>query len=190
MSSNTQVGVARFAGADRAGFWSGSASSWVDLHPPAGAINSLAAAATATQQGGYWSPSVGVQYAAVWSGSPGALTTLNPAVASSSFVAGMIDGLQVGSASVNGVARASLWAGSSESWEDLSLALAGSWGDTVAVAIATDGVTLTVSGFGFNNATNRNEALVWSRPIPAPGAAAVVIFAILRAGARTRRATS
>lgn len=35
-----------------------------------------------------------------------------------------------------------------------------------ARCVSVDGRTLVVTGFGFNTQTNRNEALVWTRPLP------------------------
>jgi hypothetical protein len=68
-----------------------------------------------------------------------------------------------------GVQRASLWRGTSDSWEDLSLALGPKWDDARAYGIWNDARTLFVVGGGFNKETGRTEALMWTRAIePCP----------------------
>ena len=83
-------------------------------------------------------------------------------------------GQQVGWAIVGGVFRASLWSGTAVSWEDLSMALTGSWGDTEASSIWSEGSTIYIAGNGFNNTSGRGEALIWTTPVPAPGAGALL----------------
>jgi hypothetical protein len=79
---------------------------------------------------------------------------------------------QVGDAVFNGIAHAGLWSGTAGSWEDLSLALPGgpsSWHNTQARSIWSDANTLYIAGDGFNVAAGQDEALLWTRPVPAPG---------------------
>jgi hypothetical protein len=47
---------------------------------------------------------------------------------------------------------------------DLSLALTGSWSNTVAKSVWSNGATLYVAGFGNHNGST--QALLWSRPQP------------------------
>src|SRR6185295_15811966 len=82
--------------------------------------------------------------------------------------------------------HAGIWSGTSDSWEDLSASLTGLWGATSANAIWSDGSELYVAGTGFNLATARYEALMWSRSIPAPGAAVTLGVASLMVSARRR----
>ena len=79
---------------------------------------------------------------------------------------------QAGEASV----RFAMWSGSAASWENLSLVLPGSWGDTVARSIWSDGAFMYVAGFGLNNISGHDEALLWTRPVPAPAAACVFVI--------------
>jgi hypothetical protein len=92
--------------------------------------------------------------------------SLHPAGADSSYAAGVHDGWQVGVVIVGAEEHASVWSGDAESWEDISLALPGSWSRTSARGVWSDGATLYVVGSGLNNDTGRIEALLWSRPIP------------------------
>ena len=48
------------------------------------------------------------------------------------------------------------------------------------------GVNTYISGYGLNTITNRDEALIWTRPIPAPGAAVLLGLAGLMAARRRR----
>jgi hypothetical protein len=66
VSGDRQVGFANIGGVDRAGLWSGSASSWVSLHP-AGASASEADGVFEGQQVGF-ARIGGVRRAGVWSG--------------------------------------------------------------------------------------------------------------------------
>jgi len=63
-----------------------------------------------------------------------------------------------------------VWSGTAASWEDLSVALTGSWVHTRAEGIWSDEAMLYVVGSGMNLGTNRWEALLWTRPVPAPSA--------------------
>jgi hypothetical protein len=74
----------------------------------------------------------------------------------------------VGWAEFAGVKRAGIWSGTPESWEDLSATLTGSWGETRAEGIWSDGATIRVAGWGWNNLTKRHEALLWTRSIDSP----------------------
>ena len=86
--------------------------------------------------------------------------------------------------------HASLWHGTAASWVDLSLDLTGSWRDTFARSIWSDGTTLFIVGEGINVAANRTEALLWTRPVPEPCpkcAAPFVTERIARGGKITRQ---
>jgi hypothetical protein len=69
---------------------------------------------------------------------------------------------------INGGEHAGIWSGSAASWEDLSIYLSGSWGNTEPLHVWTDGSTLYVAGHGVNNNSvppGRTEAILWKRPI-------------------------
>lgn len=114
------------------------------------------------------------------------VTNLNPGGAALSFGYAADGGQQAGTAFVDGVQRASLWAGTAGSWVDLHTVLPAEFRDSFARGISSDGVNMYIFGWGFNNATGTNEALLWSRPIPAPGAIAVLGVGGLLAARRRR----
>ncbi len=120
VSGGQQVGSA-FIGSNlpHASLWSGSAASWVDLHPVGGWTQSYANGISGGQQVGtvLWG---GTSSASLWSGSAASFVSLNPWGASSSVGYGISGGTQVGGASfpfIKGTyAQAGLWSGSSASW--------------------------------------------------------------------------
>jgi hypothetical protein len=169
---------------NRASIWSGTAASWVDLHP-AGASTSYALAIQGGQQAGAAEVG-GVRSASLWSGTAASWVNLNPAGSADSIAYGAFAGQQAGYATFGGVAHAGLWSGNAATWEDLSVFLTGSWGDSIAQSIWSDGTTTYVAGFGFNNNTSRDEALLWTRTVPAPSAAALLSLAGLIATRRRR----
>ena len=98
----------------------------------------------------------------------------------------MHSGYQVGFTLTAAGRHASIWSGTAASWEDLSLALTGSWEYSFANDIWADDTTQYVVGYGLNNSTGIVEALLWTRPIPTPGAAILLAFSGI-AVARRRR---
>ena len=184
-SGSQQVGRAIVGLVGRASLWTGSAASWIDLHP-AGSTHSHALATSGANQVGA-AIIGGVNRAGLWSGTAGSWVDLSPAGALHSSAAGVADAHQAGTAFVGGRNRASFWTGTAASWEDLSLSLTGSWGDTFANSVWGDATTLYIAGWGMNLTTDREEALLWTRPIPAPGAAALLGLCGVIA-ARRRRA--
>ncbi|MCC6678115.1 MAG: PEP-CTERM sorting domain-containing protein [Phycisphaerales bacterium] len=181
-------GLQQVGSADlHAGLWHGTAESWVDIHPAA-AMTSIAVATSGAQQVG--DAVVGGQrHASLWSGTAASWVDLNPAGALESSASGLFGGWQVGDAAFSNGSHASLWSGTAESWEDLSLSLTGSWGETFATGIWSGGSTLSVTGYGYNLQTERTEALLWTRPVPAPSAFAVLGLGGLVAARRRRRST-
>ena len=161
-SLTQQVGLATVGGVYGAGLWSGTAGSWVSLHP-VGAGESTAYCTTGTQQA-VLAVVGGRLVASLWSGTAASWINLSPAGSTDCYVNGMFGTQQVGSANVGGIGRASLWSGTAASWEDLSLVLTGSWSDTNAKGIWSDGSFTYVIGQGINNATGNLEALLWKRP--------------------------
>ncbi len=119
LDATGQVGMIDNGGG-RAGYWNGSASSWVDLHPhPWGVLGSQANC----MEDGYQFGQVGMAngYAAGrWSGTPGSFEYWNPAGSTRSEILGAGGGQQVGYVRFSDlVYRASLWNGSAGSWVDL-----------------------------------------------------------------------
>lgn len=117
-SGNRQVGSSvTTGGSSRAGFWSGTSASWVNLHP-AGVTASYGYDTAGTKQGGFVIIS-GNPQAAIWSGTAASYVNMHPATASQSFVVGMDTAKQVGYAVIAGVERACLWTGTAASFVDL-----------------------------------------------------------------------
>jgi hypothetical protein len=161
-----QAGWAFIGGVGRAGIWSGTAASWVSLDPAhAGSDWSVVNATTGTQQAGW--AFIGLpQHAGIWSGTAMSWVDLHPAGATASEARGTTGMHQAGWAEFAGVKRAGIWSGTAASWEDLSAVLTGSWGETRAEGIWSDGAMIQVVGWGWNNSAARHEALLWSRSIP------------------------
>jgi hypothetical protein len=164
-----QVGQVRpsWEQGDYAVLWNGTAASCVGLNP-AGASESCAFATSGTQQVGSASVASGL-HAGLWTGTAASWVDLHPAGATSSEAYSISGRYQAGYATFGTSQTASFWRGTAASWENLSLALTGSWSNTVATSVWSDGTTLYVAGSGHNNSANRDEALLWSRPLPPPG---------------------
>jgi hypothetical protein len=117
ISGSQQVGQAFIGGDFRACLWSGTAASWVDLHPAEATSSSEAWATTGSQQVGR--AVIGTWRASVWSGSAASRVDLHPAEASGSGAHGILGAQQVGAVFIHGVQRASLWSGTAASRVDL-----------------------------------------------------------------------
>lgn len=157
-----QVGRAEFGGDGRAGLWNGTPGSWVSLHP-AGSPFSEALATTGARQVGH--VTVGSRlHASLWAGTPESWVDLHPDGATESSAVSVSGNFQVGNARFGTRYRASFWNGTAESWEDLSLFLPpGSWRDTYAESVWSNGTTTYVAGYGRNLLTGNDEALLWRR---------------------------
>ncbi len=160
-----QVGYAWIGDRYRAGTWTGSAATWTDLSP-AGAIESAALAVSGGQQVGYAFVD-GKTRASLWSGNSASWVDLSPTNSTSSCAWGVYGGQQAGAAVFGGVNHAGVWGGTAFSWVDLHPTLPTSFTSSVARSIWSDEATTYVSGFGYNSATRRTEALLWTRPSPA-----------------------
>jgi hypothetical protein len=176
-----QVGIGtlpgQFGATNRAVLWSGTAASAVDL-TPAIAVSGGALGIWGSQQVGYVSFS-NQTAASLWNDTAASWVNLQPSGVTESYATATNGVFQVGYTSVGGVTHASLWNGTAASWEDLSLSLSNSSLSSVANAVWSDGVTLYVSG------SYNNQAVVWSRPVPAP--ACVGMFAVLGVVSTRRR---
>jgi hypothetical protein len=106
----------------------------------------------------------GLWHAGYWKGTPASWTDLHPFDASESTASGISGSLVVGVATINGVARAFAWDLDFGFTYDLSAELPGSWGKTAAWGVSDSGESFSVVGYGFNKATGRNEALLWTAP--------------------------
>jgi hypothetical protein len=167
-----QVGWATVGGKRHASMWEGTAASWVDLHPAESDWYSEASGVHNGRQVG-WATVNGPEHAGMWSGTAASWVDLHPAGPIASYARSIFDEYQVGIAVFPGdVWRAAFWNDSAASWEDLSLELTGSWSESVAEDVWTDGQTVYVAGWGRRAATGLQEALLWTRPVIAPPACA------------------
>src|SRR5581483_6066174 len=91
----------------------------------------------------------------------------NPGGVTDSVALAIGGGKQVGWALVGGVRHASLWRGTADSWFDLSVLLPAGFSSSEARGIFRDDANLSIVGYGHNTLTGRDEALLWSRPVPA-----------------------
>ena len=165
ISGNRQAGYAFVGGVLRASIWSGSAASWDNLHP-AGATESQVYGMYGNEQVGH-AKIGGAVCASLWHGTGSTWVNLHPAVASESVALATNGIYQVGWANVGGVQRACIWTGSSGSYEDLAVGLQGDWSASTARGVWSDATTVYIVGYGFNDDTNRYEAVLWTRPVSA-----------------------
>jgi len=114
----------------------------------------------------------------LWTGSAASWVDLHPAGSTGSEALGTCGTYQVGWAQFNNQLHAGVWNGSSDSWDDLSFTLPGSWDLSVAEGVWSDGSTLYITGSG-HTSDGLDVALLWSRPIPTPGAAGALLLAAL-----------
>ena len=138
-----------------------------NLHP-AGANRSVAYGASGVNQVGRAAVG-GFNRASLWSGTAASWVNLHPGGATYSIAHSALGAFQVGRADVGGIFRASLWSGTAASWVDLHAFVPSSFSSSSATGITTDGINYYISGYGFNSSTGRNEALLWTQPVPEPG---------------------
>lgn len=235
---NQQVGTVLFGSSERASIWTGSAASWLNVHPAAFASSSSLAGTSGDQQVGQvrmldtgathaslwtgiadsWvdlnpdevseSQCFGVSggqqvgmvrvdgggpgqdiHAALWSGTADSWVDLHPDLGpdgGSSEAYSVFEGLQVGMATVDFYSHASLWSGSADSWVDLHTLLPDEFLMSTARSIWSDGAFTYIAGSGYNTITEREEALLWAQPIPAPAALTLLSLGGLCATRRRR----
>jgi hypothetical protein len=129
VGDGVQVGTAD----SHAALWSGTAGSWIDMHP-LGAGSSHGWSASGTQQAGVASFD-GVDHAGLWTGSAPSWVDLHPPMATGDSIAyGTDGGTQAGVASIAGHDHAGIWSGTANSWVDLHPT-----GATDSIARATHG---------------------------------------------------
>lgn len=154
-----------------AAMWSGSATTFVDLHPPGTSRSAIAGAGGGQQVG--TAHTGDIAHAGLWSDSVASFVDLNPDGASSSQASDCAGGLQVGSA----FGHAALWRGSADSYLDLHTALGAAYSGSTArgIHVSHAGV-IRIVGSAYNTVTQRTEAILWiggGRPADLSGDGAV-----------------
>jgi len=177
-----QVGIWNPGDANRpyAALWTGSASSFVNLHP-AGSSRSIAYATSGVLQGGFVAVSFGkVSYphAVIWHGSVETMEDVNPIGAYLSVIRDAIGDWQVGYANFNdphflsgGVIyylgnHAGLWKGTAESFVDLHSVLDQSvYSQSFADGMWLDGRKIKIAGWADTKA-GQTHAILWTITLP------------------------
>jgi hypothetical protein len=160
-----QVGEAQIGGVYQAVMWSGTAASMVNLNP-SGSSTSRATAATDTKQVGFATLS-NVKHAGFWTGSAASFVDLHPAGSPASECLGAMDKYQVGDFYSGNAPHACVWTGTAASMVDLHAKLPANYSRSVANSMSTDGVKEYIVGTARNGTTNKDEAVMWSRLVPA-----------------------
>lgn len=126
VADGLQVGTATVGGIRRAGLWSGTAKSWVSLHPAAMA-SSTAMETDGGLVAGVVIDAAGAQHASLWSrtGASWMWEDVDVSGAALSFASDVDDGKVVGYAGVLGSFHARLWYRSDGSWAWVDLHPAG-----------------------------------------------------------------
>lgn len=143
--------------------WSGSAASFVDLHPAGFTRSWVSGAGDGQPVGSAYAGDT--PHAVLWAGGSGATIDLTPP----GFAASAVDatgGLQVGTAG----GHAAVWAGSAASFVDLTAWIPADFSSATAegVDVSPDG-TVTIVGHGYVPSRSRTEALVWQSIPGLPG---------------------
>ncbi len=160
-----QVGSAIFSGTtEQACRWTGTAASWVNLHPPGALRSSAHQVDNGTQVGEVWF--AGTPHAALWTGTAGSFVDLHPSWATSvgSYARGVSNGIQAGSA-FSDRWRATIWKGTADSAQELHSFLPADFTRSYAEGVDVQGSTATVVGYGYNDTTDREEAVMWTTTI-------------------------
>lgn len=157
--------VSPFLARDHAALWSGTAGSFVDIHPvhAVAATESKALDVHGSTIGGSVMES-GIWRAALWDETQGFAdyVDLNPLHATRGDVNAVSDGVQVGSVSFVSYRNASFWAGSAASWVDLHAWLPAHFTGSEAFDVWRDGLrTIVVGMAGTSGSPGIAEAVLW-----------------------------
>lgn len=170
ISQDFQGGAVRMAQFDQfhAAIWQGTAASHVDLNP-AGATYSGVASMHGDMQGGA-AYIAGVDQPGFWTGTAASWTSLQVAGNTRGNVMGMSDGMQVGYVTFgdpnSGARRASVWFGSSATYQDLPTPDGLTY--SLATGVSVFNGTAYISGYAWNHVNEVPHAMVWTAPVPEP----------------------
>jgi hypothetical protein len=192
-AAGRQVGWAEFAPAytdRRAGFWSGTAASWTLLGAPAGFGDSTAQGISpdGQMQVGFAVGSTGVNWAAIWHGTPESFVSLHPIGRLGSSILDTDGVFEAGWTlpALGSGMRAALWQGSAASFFDLSTILPATYTISESTGVFSTSAEVWVTGYAYAPSASRWDAIVWHGTIPAPASAWVVLAAGVGAVRRRR----
>jgi hypothetical protein len=164
-----QVGKADIGAA----LWSGTAVSYVNLHPDTLAVESDAWAVYGTHQGGMATMnSDGKQHAMLWSGTKDSAVDMHPATVAGvtrSFIHSMAEGIQVGFIELNDndkQVHAFFWRGSATDYLDLHSMLPAKYSQSWAWAVEKTGNNIWIVGSANNEELDQQEAILWRYMAP------------------------
>ena len=171
-----------------AGIWTGTAESFVSLHP-VNAVSSVARDTTGLLQAGYAFYG-GYTHAGIWHGTTESFVDMNPAGSSNSEIHATTDNQQVGFAIFGNETHAGIWFGSADSFLDLDASLGGNYGDSLAQDVWTDGSSILVAGQAEDIFSKNTHAILWTiTPVPEPNTLTITISFVLLAGYFARKKT-
>ena len=148
--------------------WSGSAGSYVDMHPTWASNSTISDASDGQQVGtsNQWTDS----HALLWAGTPGSLIDLHPTGALKSSAVACDSGLQIGSVIWEGQTTGTpvIWSGNALSVVEIAPTLPAQYSSfNVADIDVDDGGSVYLVGSAYNTISGRNEAmLLTSTPAP------------------------
>ena len=149
------MGWASFGASLEAGIWSGTAGSWVSLHPSSVLYSVGRDTDGVTQVGAaITDPNTLLGRACLWTGTAGSYVDLQPTGASQSMAIALDGGKQYGSATFGGSERGGFWSGTAASWTSLH---PGGWSDS-RVNCAQGGEQVGV----VTNSSNNVHAGLWT----------------------------
>jgi hypothetical protein len=117
VNGTIQYGFAIVAGVTSASVWTGTSTSWVNLHPQNALGSVITSSDGVTHYGEVGAPT---GRAAMWVGNSPNWTNLNPFGAVGSAISAAVDGRQVGIAELNNTGYAGLWSGTPGSFVNLN----------------------------------------------------------------------
>jgi hypothetical protein len=161
-----QGGYAYFGGY-RAGLWNGTPQSFVVLHPGPPYLSSGIGRMAQGEQSGNAIAASSFNHAALWHGTATSFVDLDPGW-DYSFAYDTLGGVEVGWTTLDfsNNTHAVIWFGTAASYHDLSQYLPAGYHDSVATAIATDGVRYYVGGYGSPPGSTSTEAFLWIGDVP------------------------
>ena len=103
-------------------------------------------------------------HASLWNGTASSWVDVHPIGFSASSISSASDGYQAGYVLVGGLSHAYAWKGAAGFRVDLHAFLPNGFGYSFANGIFSDGTSILICGYAKNQLTDREEAILWTRP--------------------------